>query len=58
MKTPVVQKNNFDNLYSLFIQELLQSKDGQKSMAPFSPFNNLKKEQIIDLISECSNVLQ
>lgn len=27
-------------------------------MPPFSIFNNLKKEQILELISECSNILQ
>jgi hypothetical protein len=27
-------------------------------MPPFSLFNNLKKEQILELISECSNILQ
>jgi len=35
VKTPLVQKNPYDNLFSLFIQELLQPKEGQKVSAPF-----------------------
>lgn len=30
VKAPLVQKNPYDSLFSMFIQELLQPKDGQK----------------------------
>lgn len=56
VKAPLVQKNPYDSLFSMFIQELLQPKDGQKQVAPLGPFG-LKRDQISELISECSNIL-
>ena len=57
VKAPLVQKNPYDSLYSLFISELLQPKEGQKQVAPLGGFQ-LKREQVLELISECNNILQ
>ena len=43
IKSPLVQKNPYDSLYSLFISELLQPKEGQKAVTPMSSFS-LKRE--------------
>jgi hypothetical protein len=44
-------------LFSLFIQELLQPKEGQKEVSHFAPFTQ-KREALSELINECSNILQ
>lgn len=38
VKAPLVQKNPYDSLFSLFIQELLQPKEGQKEVVHLAPF--------------------
>ena len=57
VKAPLVQKNPYDSLFSLLIQELLQPKEGQKQIAAFQTFGQ-KREQISELINECTNILQ
>lgn len=54
---PHVQKNPYDSLYQIFIKDLLMPKEGQKVLPVNSPFN-FKKEQILELISECSAIFQ
>lgn len=43
VKAPLVQKNPYDSLYSMFINELLQPKEGQKVVPPLGQFS-LKRE--------------
>ena len=52
VKAPLIQKNPNDALYSIFIKDLLQPKDGQVAKGLLEPFH-IKKQQILDLIAEC-----
>ena len=57
VKAPLIQKNPYDNLFSIFISELLKPKEGQNNVQSMSNFP-LKREQILELIGECQNILQ
>ena len=43
VKAPLIQKNHNESLYSLFIKDLLQPKDGQTAIPMMRPFH-IKKE--------------
>ena len=56
VKTPLLQKNHNEALYSLFVTDLLQIKEGQQAIAPMKKFQ-IKKEQILELIGEVTQVM-
>lgn len=55
VKAPLIQKNHNESLYAIFIKDLLQPRDGQAAIPSMRPFS-IKKEQIIELISEVTQV--
>jgi protein phosphatase len=50
-----VQKNQNESLYSIFIKDLLQPKEGQAAKGVLEAFP-IKKQQILDLIAEVQQV--
>ena len=51
VKAPLIQKNHNESLYSLFIKDLLQPKEGQTAIPMMRQFH-IKKEQILELLTE------
>ena len=43
IKAPLIQKNHNEALYSLFVKELLQPKEGQAAIQAMRPFQ-IKRE--------------
>ena len=57
IKAPLIQKNHNEALYSLFVKELLQPKEGQAAIQLMRPFQ-IKKEQVLELVNEVTQVFQ
>ena len=55
IKAPLIQKNHNEALYSLFVKELLQPKEGQAAIQLMRPFQ-IKKEQVLELVNEVTQV--
>ena len=55
VKAPLIQKNQNESLYSIFIKDLLSPRDGQQAIQMMRPFV-IKKEHVIELINEVMQV--